>query len=137
MIDCTFSEILRCTGPDFSLMHEYFPARARCELKSKYNREERSNWNKLKDVMSTPSALDETLLCRVEKLQGEIAEEAELRAYSKEKLKKTKGQDPVSKEAVSITWDEASADLQAEAEELIHELEKEYKRFKLFTLLTD
>lgn len=45
---CT--EILRCTGPDFGLMHEFFPTRARNELKSKYNREERANWDKLKEV---------------------------------------------------------------------------------------
>lgn len=45
-----YSEILRATGPDFGLMHEFFPMRARSELKSKYNREEKLNWNKLKTV---------------------------------------------------------------------------------------
>ncbi|VDO41266.1 unnamed protein product [Haemonchus placei] len=45
-----FYEILRCTGPDFGLMHEFFPTRARNELKTKFNREERSNWAKLKEV---------------------------------------------------------------------------------------
>ncbi|KAK6054552.1 Myb-like DNA-binding domain protein [Cooperia oncophora] len=45
-----FYEILRCTGPDFGLMHEFFPTRARNELKTKFNREERNNWGKLKEV---------------------------------------------------------------------------------------
>ncbi|KAK6020962.1 hypothetical protein OSTOST_13376, partial [Ostertagia ostertagi] len=44
-----YSEILRCTGPDFGLMHEFFPTRARNELKTKFNREERNNWEKLKE----------------------------------------------------------------------------------------
>ncbi|RCN37290.1 hypothetical protein ANCCAN_16807 [Ancylostoma caninum] len=44
-----FYEILRCTGPDFGLMHEFFPSRARNELKSKFNKEERTNWEKLKE----------------------------------------------------------------------------------------
>ncbi|KIH59320.1 Myb-like DNA-binding domain protein [Ancylostoma duodenale] len=46
-----FYEILRCTGPDFGLMHEFFPSRARNELKSKFNKEERTNWEKLKEVV--------------------------------------------------------------------------------------
>lgn len=82
-------EILRCTGPDFGLMHEYFPGRARCELKSKYNREERTNWNKLKQAMGSPMLLDDSLMNRVERLQKEIDEEAEEKA--KEKMKKPKG----------------------------------------------
>ena len=70
-------------------MHEYFPGRARCELKSKYNREERTNWNKLKQAMGSPMLLDDSLINRVERLQKEIDEEAEEKA--KEKMKKPKG----------------------------------------------
>ena len=48
--NCSCSEILRHTGPDFGLMHEYFPTRARHELKTKFNREEKTNWARLNEV---------------------------------------------------------------------------------------
>ncbi|KJH49565.1 Myb-like DNA-binding domain protein [Dictyocaulus viviparus] len=83
-----FYEIVRCTGPDFGLMHEFFPSRARNELKSKFNREERTNWIKLKEVLSKPALLDEELYERVAEIQKEIEEEALAK-----KTKKTKDMD--------------------------------------------
>ena len=50
----SFSEVLRATGADFGLMHDFFPRRARNELKNKYNREERTNWERLKEVREIP-----------------------------------------------------------------------------------
>ncbi|VDN18388.1 unnamed protein product [Gongylonema pulchrum] len=47
-----FYDILRATGPDFGLMHEFFPSRTRVELKAKYNREERFNWDRLNQVLN-------------------------------------------------------------------------------------
>uniref|UniRef100_A0A914RSM4 Myb-like domain-containing protein n=1 Tax=Parascaris equorum TaxID=6256 RepID=A0A914RSM4_PAREQ len=45
-----FYDILRATGPDFGIMHEFFPSRTRAELKTKFNKEERTNWARLKKV---------------------------------------------------------------------------------------
>lgn len=47
----TLEEVLRATGPDFGLMHDLMPRRARNELKTKYNREEKTNWMRIKEVL--------------------------------------------------------------------------------------
>ncbi|VDM63058.1 unnamed protein product [Angiostrongylus costaricensis] len=108
-----FYEILRCTGPDFGLMHEFFPTRARSELKSKFNREERTNWAKLKEVsfrvffvefnfiqsifyvvffevLSKPALLDDDLYDRAADIQKEIEKEALAKQTKKERDKDIK-----------------------------------------------
>uniref|UniRef100_A0A158P8X0 Myb_DNA-bind_7 domain-containing protein n=1 Tax=Angiostrongylus cantonensis TaxID=6313 RepID=A0A158P8X0_ANGCA len=85
-----FYEILRCTGPDFGLMHEFFPSRARSELKSKFNREERTNWAKLKEVLSKPALLDDDLYDRAADIQKEIEKEALAKQTKKERDKDIK-----------------------------------------------
>nr|CDJ97500.1 Hypothetical protein CBG12854 [Haemonchus contortus] len=127
-----FYEILRCTGPDFGLMHEFFPTRARNELKTKFNREERSNWAKLKEVMGKPALLDDDLYERAAILQKEIEEEA-----LNKKLKKMKDLNEAverkykprkkKKKGAEEEWDEDTADLVEEAATLIRELEREQR----------
>ncbi|KAJ1350618.1 hypothetical protein KIN20_006448 [Parelaphostrongylus tenuis] len=85
-----FYEILRCTGPDFGLMHEFYPTRARHELKSKFNREERTNWAKLKEVLSKPALLDDDLYARAAHIQKEIEKEALAKQTKNEKDKDVK-----------------------------------------------
>ncbi|VDK45149.1 unnamed protein product [Anisakis simplex] len=84
-----FYDILRATGPDFGLMHEFFPSRARAELKSKFNREERTNWARLKKVLSSPTVLNDSLFSHANNLLQKIGEETirkkEQRMTKKEK----------------------------------------------------
>ncbi|ETN76391.1 Myb-like DNA-binding domain protein [Necator americanus] len=133
-----FYEILRCTGPDFGLMHEFFPTRARNELKSKFNREERTNWERLKEVMSRPALLDDDLYERAAELQREIEEEALAKKMKKETDKGTgmtfkrrkKKQEPdvdEPQEDVSVRSDQ-SEDLVEEASQIIREMEKEKRK---------
>lgn len=72
-----FYEILRCTGPDFGLMHEFLPTRTRNELKQKYNREEKINWARINSTLSKPCTLDQSLYERCEKMQKEMKDEME------------------------------------------------------------
>lgn len=74
-------------------MHEFFPTRARNELKSKYNREEKYNWERLNKVksrltsykpvfqtLSMPAILNNSLYDQAEQVMNEIrAEEMEKR----------------------------------------------------------
>ncbi|KAK6022301.1 hypothetical protein OSTOST_12008, partial [Ostertagia ostertagi] len=147
-----YSEILRCTGPDFGLMHEFFPTRARNELKTKFNREERNNWEKLKEVMGKPALLDDDLYERAATLQKEIEEEALNKKFKKvkdlerekAKLEKAMKETPFMEEPFmedlmekpikekkkrkkpeEREWDENTADLVEEAATLIRELERE------------
>ncbi|EYB95228.1 hypothetical protein Y032_0162g3419 [Ancylostoma ceylanicum] len=130
-----FYEILRCTGPDFGLMHEFFPSRARNELKSKFNKEERTNWEKLKEVMSRPALLDDDLYERAADLQKEIEEEALAKKMKKEKDKKGTGmtfkrrrkKDREEQEEGEDVSDN-SEDLVEEASKIINEMEKEKKK---------
>jgi hypothetical protein len=47
---CSLSDILSATGPDFSLMHDFFPTRTRAELKKKFKKEERTNIARVNEV---------------------------------------------------------------------------------------
>ncbi|KHJ88546.1 Myb-like DNA-binding domain protein, partial [Oesophagostomum dentatum] len=146
-----FYEILRCTGPDFGLMHEFFPTRTRNELKSKFNREERTNWAKLKEVMSRPALLDDDLYDRAADLQKEIEEEALKKKMKKEKVKakstttrrKRKKKDKDKDKDVEEESDQSDL-LANEAEEVIRALEgstmtgkKKRKRFWSYFSGTD
>ncbi|VDL80406.1 unnamed protein product [Nippostrongylus brasiliensis] len=148
-----FYEILRCTGPDFGLMHEFFPSRARNELKSKYNREERTNWRKMSEVsgnkciMSRPTLLADDLYERAAAMQKEIEEEALAKKLKKRKerkkqrkLKVQEPEDPMEAKLRRIKrklmkeankqWDESTADLVGEAADLIRQLEREWSKRK-------
>lgn len=46
-----FLDILSATGPDFSLMHDFFPTRTRAELKKKFKKEERTNIARINEVV--------------------------------------------------------------------------------------
>lgn len=70
-----FYEVLQCTGPDFGLMHHYLPQRSRPELKAKYNKEEKANWDRMLKVISHPVRLDGQLEERITKIMNEIEEE--------------------------------------------------------------
>uniref|UniRef100_F1KS73 Transcription factor TFIIIB component B n=1 Tax=Ascaris suum TaxID=6253 RepID=F1KS73_ASCSU len=78
-----FYDILRATGPDFGLMHEFFPSRTRDELKSKFNREEKSNLARLNEVLSSPGVLNEALFTHAEEVMKKINEEAQKKKESK------------------------------------------------------
>lgn len=110
-----FYLILRATGPDFGLMHEFFPSRSRNELKSKFNREERTNWDRLKHSLSTPTLLDNSLYDEAERLLRKIKDEA---VRKKEKNQQSRKRQNLSDRA-SVDWNEEDADLVAEAEEEI------------------
>ncbi|GMT00569.1 hypothetical protein PENTCL1PPCAC_22743, partial [Pristionchus entomophagus] len=114
-----FYEVLRSTGPDFGLMHDFFPRRARNELKSKYNREERFNWERLKSVLSKPITLEESLYERAETMAIELNREETEKMEAKQ-MKKTKNGE-ISR-VVEEEWDEDKADLEREAQEMINEL---------------
>uniref|UniRef100_A0A0K0DW11 Myb-like domain-containing protein n=1 Tax=Strongyloides stercoralis TaxID=6248 RepID=A0A0K0DW11_STRER len=82
-----FYQILQATGPDFTLMHQFFPTKARAELKAKYNREERCNSAKLTHALNSPALMDDILLEKclktaeeLEKIKKEIQEEKERKA---------------------------------------------------------
>ncbi|VDM36766.1 unnamed protein product [Toxocara canis] len=85
-----FYEILRATGPDFGLMHEFFPSRSRAELKSKFNKEERSNWARLSKAMSSPTVLNDSLFTYANEVLQKIGEESlkkkEQRMTKKERM---------------------------------------------------
>ncbi|PAV74672.1 hypothetical protein WR25_19454 [Diploscapter pachys] len=84
-----FYEILRHTGPDFGLMHEYFPTRARHELKTKFNREEKTNWARLNEVLKKPALLHDSLHDYVEKVTKEIEEDIKLKRDEKKAITRT------------------------------------------------
>uniref|UniRef100_A0A0N4ZNL5 Myb_DNA-bind_7 domain-containing protein n=1 Tax=Parastrongyloides trichosuri TaxID=131310 RepID=A0A0N4ZNL5_PARTI len=96
-----FYEILQATGPDFTIMHQFFPTKARAELKAKYNREERYNSIRLSCALNNPAMMDDILLEKclqtadeLEKLKKEAAEEKEKKAKelaeAREKRKEAK-----------------------------------------------
>uniref|UniRef100_A0A0N5CCC5 Myb_DNA-bind_7 domain-containing protein n=1 Tax=Strongyloides papillosus TaxID=174720 RepID=A0A0N5CCC5_STREA len=82
-----FYEILQATGPDFTLMHQFFPTKARAELKAKYNREEKVNGMKLTHALDSPAMMDDIFFekClktaeQLQKIKDEIQEEKERKA---------------------------------------------------------
>uniref|UniRef100_A0A915PK01 Myb-like domain-containing protein n=1 Tax=Setaria digitata TaxID=48799 RepID=A0A915PK01_9BILA len=105
-----FYDILRATGPDFGLMHEFFPSRTRLELKAKYNREERFNWNRLNQAMAVPTLLSDALYSHANEVIDRIKEK-EIKKKELKLLKKN-----------GVDWNEEDADLEAEAEEAILKL---------------
>ncbi|MFH4973525.1 hypothetical protein AB6A40_000234 [Gnathostoma spinigerum] len=112
-----FYEVLRATGPDFGLMHEFFPSRTRPELKLKFNREERTNWERLKYALESPTILDDSLYKRASKMAAKVKEE-QLKRMSEKTSKK-------SKINATVTWNEDEADLIAEAEDEILRIQQE------------
>lgn len=112
-----FYEILSATGPDFGLMHEFFPSRARSELKSKFNREERLNWNRVNNALKTPALLSEALHVRAKEIMEEIKKQE-----AEKKQKKRTGKSRKSSSSAQVEWVEDEADLIAEAEEEIYRL---------------
>uniref|UniRef100_A0A915B7A9 Myb-like domain-containing protein n=1 Tax=Parascaris univalens TaxID=6257 RepID=A0A915B7A9_PARUN len=84
-----FYDILRATGPDFGIMHEFFPSRTRAELKTKFNKEERTNWARLKKTMSSPTVLSDSLFTHaneaLKKIGEELAKKKEQKMTKKEK----------------------------------------------------
>ncbi|VDK85536.1 unnamed protein product [Litomosoides sigmodontis] len=113
-----FYDILRATGPDFGLMHEFFPSRTRLELKAKYNREERFNWTRLNQAMAVPTLLSDALYSHANEIIDRIKE-----TEIKKKASKKNGasSDTMSEEA-AVDWNEEEANLEAEAEEAILKL---------------
>ncbi|VDN03891.1 unnamed protein product [Thelazia callipaeda] len=69
-----FYDVLRATGPDFGLMHEFIPSRTRIELKAKYNREERFNWARLNEALSIPTLLSDALYSHANEIIDVIKE---------------------------------------------------------------
>uniref|UniRef100_A0A0N5AB19 Myb_DNA-bind_7 domain-containing protein n=1 Tax=Syphacia muris TaxID=451379 RepID=A0A0N5AB19_9BILA len=116
-----FYIILRATGPDFGLMHEFFPSRSRSELKSKFNKEERTNWDRLKHSLSTPTLLDDSLYDEANRLLKKINEEA---LKKKEKVHSSK-RSKLENDEANTSWDEDEVDLVAEAEKEIAKIENE------------
>ncbi|GMT28486.1 hypothetical protein PFISCL1PPCAC_19783, partial [Pristionchus fissidentatus] len=125
-----FYEVLRSTGSDFGLMHDFFPRRARNELKSKYNREEKYNWDRLKSVLAKPIVLKESLYERAETMADELdREESEkIEAKMKKKEKKKKDGETAAPIEEEEEWDETTADLYAEAVEMMNECIEEDRR---------
>ncbi|GMR53567.1 hypothetical protein PMAYCL1PPCAC_23762 [Pristionchus mayeri] len=115
-----FYEILRSTGPDFGLMHDFFPRRSRNELKNKFNREERFNWERLNSVMSKPITLDEALYERAESMAYELNKEESEKIEAKMTKKKKNGDKSMVEEEEE--WNEETADLEKEAQEIMNEL---------------
>jgi hypothetical protein len=129
-----FFRILSATGPDFSLMHDFFPTRTRAELKNKFNREQRINSKRLNDALSMkntlyggilkfarlemPSTLDESLYDIAKETTDLIDEKRRQDKLGRVKVKKT-----VVSEVADVSWDEQNADLEAEAREEIVKLE--------------
>ncbi|VIO96517.1 Uncharacterized protein BM_BM14750 [Brugia malayi] len=112
-----FYDILRATGPDFGLMHEFFPSRTRVELKAKYNREERFNWTRLNQAMAVPTLLSDALYSHANEIIDRIKEK-EIKKKDLKLLKKNSAFSDTS-EVVAVDWNEEEADLEAEAEEAI------------------
>uniref|UniRef100_A0A1I8EHF0 SANT domain-containing protein n=1 Tax=Wuchereria bancrofti TaxID=6293 RepID=A0A1I8EHF0_WUCBA len=112
-----FYDILRATGPDFGLMHEFFPSRTRVELKAKYNREERFNWTRLNQAMAVPTLLSDALYSHANEIIDRIKEK-EIKKKDL-KLPKKNGVCSDTSEVAAVDWNEEEADLEAEAEEAI------------------
>jgi len=83
-----FYEVLSATGTDFGLMHEFIPTRSRAELKKKFNREEKLDEERVNEILSKPTLLDETLYERVNKITRKIEEEQSAKEAKKAKKKK-------------------------------------------------
>lgn len=96
-------------------MHEFFSTRARSELKAKYNREERVNWDKLKkvsfhcayafccpcdfyefQVLSRPALLDDSLYETANQMIDEIRAEEEAKELE---IKEKKDRKAMEKQA--------------------------------------
>ncbi|CEF65345.1 Transcription factor TFIIIB component B'' homolog [Strongyloides ratti] len=82
-----FYQIIQATGPDFTLMHQFFPTKARAELKAKYNREEKYNSAKLTQALNSPAMMDDIFLEKclktaeeLERIKKEVQEERERKA---------------------------------------------------------
>ncbi|VDN50051.1 unnamed protein product [Dracunculus medinensis] len=117
--------ILRATGTDFTLMHEFFPSRARSELKSKFNREERTNWRRLSHALSVPTMLDDSLYAKARRVLDLIKKQDEKKREKKLVKKRTNDSNPTE-----VEWNEDDADLVAEAEKTINEIENPGERIK-------
>ncbi|TKR96783.1 hypothetical protein L596_010755 [Steinernema carpocapsae] len=85
-----FYELIQTVGTDFGLMHQFFPTRARGELKAKYNFEKRRNTTRLDNVLSNPALFDETLEDRAEALSIRVEEERVAKLDSKKNRRKKK-----------------------------------------------
>ncbi|MCP9260020.1 AP-1 complex subunit gamma-1 [Dirofilaria immitis] len=116
-----FYDILRATGPDFGLMHEFFPSRTRLELKAKYNREERFNWARLNQAMAVPTLLSDALYSHANEIIDRIKKRNQEERF--EIIKKI-----AYVAIVRVDWNEGEADLEAEAEEAILRLLKDDRK---------
>ncbi|CAG9532981.1 unnamed protein product [Cercopithifilaria johnstoni] len=110
-----FYDILRATGPDFGLMHEFFPSRTRLELKAKYNREERFNWTRLSQALAVPTLLSDALYSHANEIIDRIKE----KEIKKKALKKNSTSSDAMSEVAAVDWNEEEANLEAEAEKAI------------------
>ncbi|OZC12729.1 Myb-like DNA-binding domain protein [Onchocerca flexuosa] len=130
------------TGPDFGLMHEFFPSRTRLELKAKYNREERFNWTRLNQAMAVPTLLSDALYSHANEIIDRIKEKEIKKKDLKLSKKNGTCNDTTSEVAAnselaelitsltkSIDWNEEEADLEAEAEEAILKLLEDEEQF--------
>ncbi|EFO21972.2 hypothetical protein LOAG_06514 [Loa loa] len=124
-----FYDILRATGPDFGLMHEFFPSRTRLELKAKYNREEKFNWTRLNQAMAVPTLLSDALYSHANEVIDRIKEK-EIKKKDLKLLKRNgAGSDTISEVAAVVDWNEEEADLEAEAEEALLRLLEDDEQF--------
>ncbi|KAK0423954.1 hypothetical protein QR680_008427 [Steinernema hermaphroditum] len=80
-----FYELIQSVGTDFGLMHQFFPTRARSELKAKYNFEKRRNADRLDMVLSNPSYFDESLETRAQALADNVEKERQSKLDAKRK----------------------------------------------------
>uniref|UniRef100_A0A8R1Y7V9 SANT domain-containing protein n=1 Tax=Onchocerca volvulus TaxID=6282 RepID=A0A8R1Y7V9_ONCVO len=123
-----FYDILRATGPDFGLMHEFFPSRTRLELKAKYNREERFNWTRLSQAMAVPTLLSDALYSHANEIIDRIKEK-EIKKKDLKLSKKNGTCNDTTSEVTAVDWNEEEADLEAEAEEAILKLLEDEEQF--------
>uniref|UniRef100_A0AC35TZP3 HMG box domain-containing protein n=1 Tax=Rhabditophanes sp. KR3021 TaxID=114890 RepID=A0AC35TZP3_9BILA len=97
-----FYEILQATGPDFTLMNQFCPSRARAEYKAKYNREEKYHWDKINAALRSPAILDDDLLeyCHEKgnALEREKREKEEEKERRKKELAETREKKKAAKE---------------------------------------
>ncbi|VDP19617.1 unnamed protein product, partial [Onchocerca flexuosa] len=121
-------KLLIATGPDFGLMHEFFPSRTRLELKAKYNREERFNWTRLNQAMAVPTLLSDALYSHANEIIDRIKEK-EIKKKDLKLSKKNGTCNDTTSEVAAIDWNEEEADLEAEAEEAILKLLEDEEQF--------
>jgi len=84
-----FYFILAATGPDFGLMHDFFPTRTRAELKKKFKKEESVNMERVNETLQKPALLDpkfqEKAKERLERIEGEKKELLEMKKNKRKK----------------------------------------------------